>query len=319
MPKASSFSPLRLFTPIQLMFCLLLFFLPWIDIQCVIPAARLKNMSKQQLENHRTDYDWDPSTPFSYASQSGFQIATGEASPGSDMRRALEKQKKLFGGGDGGQMATDPGVFAGRKKKGATAPFLMLYPLAVLGGVIVGFVLGPGSARRITLLSVCLGALVLVGLHAVIGFPVERQIKELAENDSGMGLGGFGGMGGFGGGNKFGGDRDDKQSTPKVEDVFRVTWQIPLYLTLLLLLGAACTSVLDGGPGTKARRNVYDFDEDDDDDRPRRKRSRVDYDDDDDEDEPPRKHKRKRALSMDDEDEEERSKKKRRRADDDED
>jgi hypothetical protein len=306
MPKAASFSPLRLFTPIQLVFCLLLFFLPWIDLQCVLPAEQLKNASKQELERTRTETGWDPAKPFSYASQSGFQIATGDASPGSDLRRVLNKMKKSMGDA-GGQLDTDPNWMGGQKKEGSTAPLLLLYPLAVFAGIIVGFILGPGTARRITLLSLCLGALAVVGLQAAIGFPIERHIKKLTDEERGMGLGGFGGFGG----NRLGGGGAEKQSQPRVEDVLRVSWQIPLYLTFLLLLGAAGTSVLDGGAAPKSRRKSYDFDDDDDDDddRPRRKKRRLD------DDEPPRKHRPRKALSPDDV-EDERPRQRRRRDDD---
>ena len=157
MPKASSFSPLKLFTPIQLFFCLILFFLPWIEVQCVVPAAQLKDIPKDKLESTKKEMGWDPSKPFSMYSQSGFQIATGDASPGSDLRRYTDKMTKELGGA-AGKMDLGSDTTTGKKKESGTAPLLFLYPLAVIAGIVLGFVLGAGMLRRITLLCVCLGA-----------------------------------------------------------------------------------------------------------------------------------------------------------------
>ena len=94
----------------------------------------------------------------------------------------------------------------------------------------------------------------MIGLQDAIGFPIERDLQKEAKDGSGMGMGGFGGLGGG----------KDSKSEPMLKDMFRVSWQIPLYLTVLLLLGAAGTSFLDGGGATKARRKTYNFDDDDD-------------------------------------------------------
>ena len=82
MPKAaSSFSPLRLFSPVQLVFCFILFFLPWIEMTCTIPPSQVKNIPKDEVEKTRKEFGIDPTKPVSMVSQTGLQIATGGSSP----------------------------------------------------------------------------------------------------------------------------------------------------------------------------------------------------------------------------------------------
>jgi hypothetical protein len=322
MPKASSFNPLRLFTPIQLIFCLILFFLPWIELQCVVPASELKARPKEQLEKMKKESGWDPTKPFSMYSQSGFQIATGGVSMGSDLRRSTEKMTKDLGGLGAGAKPDASMEAGGKKSEAGSAPLMFLFPLAIIAGIVLGFVLGAGMARRIALLSVCLGAFLLVLLQSLIGFPMERDLKKDAETNM-KGMGGMGEMGGMGGGGigQGAGAKPDTKNEPKMADMFRVSWQFPMYLTLVLLLGAAATSFLDGG-SPKARRKAYNFDddeddEDDDEDRPRKKKRRDEEDEDDDEDEPPKK-KSKKARTLDDDEDEPPTKKRRQQEDEEE-
>ena len=311
MPRGSSapFSPLRLFTPIQLAFCLLLFFLPWIELQCVPPKAALKEIPKEQLEEMKKETGIDPTRPVSYLVQSGYQIATGDVSVGSDIKRAAEKKKKKAGGA-GGDMEFDldpETAFKKNKDKedGSTAPLLFLFPVALVAGIVVAFVPMPTMVRRGVLAGCCALALGVVGVQALIGFPLEKKLKEkVAKEKSGGGQAGI-----------VVGD----------EQPFRVSWQLPLYLTFLLLLGAAGTSFLGGGGGgRKSKRKVYDFDDEDDEEeeeeeRPRKKKKRVVADDDEDDDEPPPRKKSAPASPFEVVEDDEPPKKKPRRRDDDDD
>ena len=297
MAKASSFSPLQLASPIQLIFCLILFFLPWVELQCV-PPKQYRDMPKEQLERVKKEMGVDPTKTISYATQSGFQIASGEASPGSDIKKMSE------GKGSKGKLDFD-GDSKGKKEDGSTAPLLYLYPVALIAGIVIAFVPIPGNIRRLVLAGCCLLGFGVIGLQALIGFPIEKKLKELEKEKGGVPA-----MGGFGGG---GGDTT-KKSDAKEESPFRVAWKLPLYLTFLLLLGAAGTAFIVPGGGAKGRKKPYGYDDDDDDeddDRPKKKKRR---DDDDDEDDRPKK---KKPMSLDDEDD--RPAKKKRRDEDDED
>jgi hypothetical protein len=316
MAKALSFSPLQLFTPIQLIFCLILFFLPWIDVQCVVPKDVLKDAPKEKLEEMKKEIGWDPNTPFSFATQSGLQIANGDASPGADMQRVMDKLNKELGGkGNKEKFDFDTDPATGKKTERKTAPLLFFYPVALVAGIVIGFIPWAGWARRIVLASVVGGAFLVVGVQAVMGFPIEVEMKKKFQEASGSGMGGFGPFGGLGG-NKTPGGKAAPKSEPKLEDVFRVAWKFPLYVTFLLLLTAGGTSFLDaGGGGKKSRygkrkrgRDDYDDEEDEEDDdedyRPAKKKRR-DADDEDDDDRPARKKKRRDDDEDEDEDEDE--------------
>ncbi len=40
-------------------------------MQCVVPAAQLKDLPKEQIDTMKKESGWDPTKPFSMYSQSG--------------------------------------------------------------------------------------------------------------------------------------------------------------------------------------------------------------------------------------------------------
>ncbi len=179
---------------------------------------------------------------------------------------------------------------------------LFLFPILILVGGVLGIVLGPGLPRRLVVAGCCAGAIGVVGIQAAIGFPIEQQIKKEAEKEKEMAK-------------QFGGDAS------KVENPFKIVWKFPLYLTLLLLVGATGTAFVDGGvKKRKPKRVSYDFDDEDDeeyeDDRPQRKKKPI-VEEIPDEEEEERPRKRKRPRDDDEDDEDDRPRRKRRRDDDD--
>jgi hypothetical protein len=303
---SGSFSPLQLFSPVQLVFCLILFFLPWIELSCQFPPELVKDAPKEELEQMKKEFGVDPTRPIGLVTQSGLQIASGDASVSSDFEKLSEKK----GGAVKNARPFDP---KREKKDGETAPLLYLFPVAVVAGIVLGFVPWPGVARKAVLAGCCLLALGVVGIQAAIGFPLDKEIAKQKDQ-----LKGFGGGGGIG----FGAPGAKAAPGGKDADIFRVRWKLPLYLTLLLLLGAAGTAFL--GPNAPTgrkpkRRPVRDYDDDDEDeedeeDRPRRKKPSMAFEvvDEEDEDDRPRK---KRRRDEDDEDDD-RPRKRRRRDDD---
>ena len=205
-----------------------------------------EQLSKEEIEKTKKEIGWDPTKPFSYATQSGLQIATGDGSPGSDLNRAMEKMKKEMGKEEKFDINDTPGNKNKDKKDKPTAPLLFLYPVALIVGIVFGLVPWPGMIKRLLLAGVCFGAFGIVGLQAAIGFPIEEKMKKEMKAGGGDMNFGFGGLGGGGGGNKQPGGKETKSET-KPEDIFRVSWKFPLYLTFLLLLTAAGTSFLDAG------------------------------------------------------------------------
>src|SRR5262245_8041798 len=237
MQNAPSFSPLQLFTPIQLFFCVILFFLPWIEIQCVAPKEVVKDIPKESLEKSRQELGWDPSVPFSFLTQSGFEIAIGGASPGSDTKRLMSKMEKEFGakaGSNNSRNNNKPFEFdtdeSGKKKERATAPLLFAYFGMVLVGIAVGLLPFGGIVRRLVVLLICLTALGILGAQIAMGFPIEQEIKKEMKNAQGLG--------GFGQVNPPPGGTAPQKPEVKLDDMIRVKWQIPLYATLGLLVSS---------------------------------------------------------------------------------
>lgn len=308
MPKVAKFNPLQLFTPIQLVFCLILFFLPWIELTCTLPPEAAKMRDKAETDKLKKETGIDPSKPIGILVQSGLQIATGDSSPSSDFKKIEEQMKKEMGGmgAGGGKPEIGPST---KKDKEEGAPLLFLFPVALLAGIALGCVPWPNMVRKIGALACCLVAFGVVGLQAAIGFPIEKELKK--QNEAMKGGGMFPGMPG----GAAGGDTKGKSSA-KVPDVYSVAYKIPLYLTFLLLLGAAGTSILGPGgmPSKKPKRRPYDFDdeEDEDDDRPRKKKKPVAEEDDEGDVKPAKKRRR-------DEEEEDEPRPKKRRRDEEED
>lgn len=302
MPKAApTFGPGQVISPILAALTLILFFIGWVELK-INPPESAKKMSKEEIAKTKELLGIDPTKSMSMVSQSGFQIASGKASLGSDLRRLEEKRnekRKTTSRADrSGQDELDEEL---KRESDFTAPLLYLYMVAVIAAVVLGFIPWPSMTRKIIIAGVCGLALAVVGLQAVMGFPIDKKIqKEAKKKDEASGMFDMG---------------DRGKDTERV----RVAWQIPLYLTFLLLMGATGTAFI--GPvrtgGYKGRKRAYDFDDDEDDDRPRRKKRRDDDEDDDDDDDRPRK--KKKALSLDDDDEDDRPKRRRHDDDDDDD
>ncbi|AWM38597.1 hypothetical protein GobsT_32250 [Gemmata obscuriglobus] len=313
-----SFSPLQLLSPVQLIFCLILFFLPWIELSCTLPPDVAKNAPPGELEKLKKDTGIDPSRPIRMYTQSGLQIATGDVSVSPDFEKGVERVRGGAGAGPGPKFGPDPS----NKADGQTAPLLFLFPVALLAGIVIGFVPWPHLARRLVLVVCCLGAMGIVGAHAAIGFPLEKEIAKQKEKMKGGGA--FGAAPGA----------KAAPGTAGEPEVFRVRWQIPLYLTLILLLGAAGTAFLDAGltakkkPKRRYRADEEYEDDEEEEERPRKRRPKaVDEDEDErparkpkfevvdeDEDEPPRKRPKPRRRDEDEDDD--RPRRSRRRDDD---
>lgn len=329
---------LRTVTPAQLLFCFVLFFLPWVELQCVPPPDN-KAMSKDEAESMKKEIGFDTSKPFSIYSQSGLQIATGNVSLTSDGKKLSDAMKK--GVGEGADL--DPNSPTAKKnreknkdKGDGTAPLLFLYPVALWVGIIAAAIPIPGMIRRILEAVCCLGAFSILGLQVAVGFPLENDAKRSADELKAFGSGKMPAPV-PGPGQPKAATKTETKSEP---DVIRVAWQIPLYLTFLFLLGAIVTAPADALAGSvsksskyskkrKRPRDEYDDEaeengeeededdrpktkkrryEEDEDDRPRRKRRNEDYD----EEEEERPRKKKVTSRADDDDEDDRPRKKRR-------
>ena len=125
---------------------LVLFFLPWIDIQC---------------------------SQKSFATQTGIQAIYGGGSPSEDMKAFVEEQNQKNSA-------------ASKKEDAmGYSPLVALALLAVIGAVAASFVdLRSSGEPRTNLVGIlCAAALVLISAQMMIGFPVGKSLgKSMAES-----------------------------------------------------------------------------------------------------------------------------------------
>lgn len=245
-PAKSITSPLRFLTPGQLGICLVLFFMPWVEVQCPMPKGgmnfNLDVAGKAPPKPAMPEVMWT-----SFITQSGLQATTGDYSFSDSLMRQMAKEK-------GGQKESIP-----------AAPILWGYMIAVVVGIGVGLAMPLGGTRKVLLLVCCAGALATAGGQAAIGFPIAKEIEEEMKKDKlggpNKGLGG-GGLG-MGGGDAGGFDMGPPKGLPGLDDLApKTVIKFSFYLALLFAAGALVTTVLEptrGRADTKKPRK-YDFD-----------------------------------------------------------
>jgi hypothetical protein len=305
MALSSLVKPLRFATPGQLVICLIMFFLPWIEIQCPMP-----DMKAAMDPSKKGPPDLKSMPYVSFVTQSGWQAATGDYTFADPMiQKQMDSAKSMAA--DLEKMGDKSGKSAKveKKKDGPDgAPLLWVHLLGVIAGIGVGFAMPLGKARKFALIGCCAVALLTTGGQAAMGFPITKKMKEDGAKE---GMGGMGGMGDMGPGAGKG------ASAPKLnpDDVFKTVYKFPFFLSIFLTIGALATAAITPNQGGgMSKKPLYDMDEDDDeDDRPRKRRR--DQDDEDEDDEPRARRKRR---DDDDEDQDERPAKKKRRDDDEE-
>ena len=226
-------SPLRFLTPAQLIICLILFFLPWVEIQC--PAPDLKNLGGQPGNLN----DGPPSKKAApenlvyrpLITQSGLQAATGGYSVADPMMQAMMQEAKQ-GGAKGA-----------KEDEIKAAPLLLIFPVAALLGIAVGFALPGSKAKKAILVLCCLAMLGSAGGQVAMGFPITKDIQEQQKKDGAKGAGGA--------------------AVPAGEDIIKTVFKIPLFLALFLAAGGLVTALIEP-TATAVKRNKpkYDFEED---------------------------------------------------------
>lgn len=222
-------SPLRWITPGQFAICIVLFFLPWIEIQCGVPDfANLGNLGK--LNNPANGakpevkvVSWRP-----LMTQSGLEAATGEYTiTDPDLRAMMDQGQKAA------KQAGGPVVQSREDNKPKAAPLLWAYLLAAVVGVVVGLAMPTGTVRKLILVVCCAVALIAAGGQAAAGFPVEQDIKE----------------------------QKKEQGKGEADEFLRAKYQMPFYLALLFVVGALVTTLAEPATVVRRPRQMYDFDE----------------------------------------------------------
>lgn len=219
---------MKFLTPGQMTICLILFFLPWVELQCPMPKGAMGAMNAKPgaMPNlDSKDVVWT-----GFINQSGLQVATGKFSfSDSTMQQMVDAKGGPKGGKDGKEDGPDK------------APLLWVYLLAVLAAVGLGFALPSGPARKAALAGCCGLALLVAGGQAAMGFPIAKAMDE-------------GSKGGAKGGGK---------ANPMMDDMFdglkpKVKYLFPFYLSLLLCVGGLVTALIEPAPAAKPRKRRID-------------------------------------------------------------
>ena len=215
------------------MICVILIFLPWIEIQCPMPDLGNPNVLGPVGGDAPKKASTKDMKYTSLLTQSGLQIATGEYTMTDPTMRKMMEQAKELGKQAGGEQKED------KVKK---APLLWLYPIAAIGGIFAGFVMPGGGPRKAMLVICCALALLAVGGQAAMGFPVEKDIKEQQAKDQKQGGG----------------------AAVAIEgDVFKTVYKFPFYLALILAFGGILTAAIEPENFGKKKRaeQPYEFDD----------------------------------------------------------
>jgi hypothetical protein len=101
----------------------------------------VKDAPKEELEQMKKEFGVDPTRPIGLVTQSGLQIASGDASVSSDFEKLSEKK----GGAVKNARPFDP---KREKKDGETARCCSCSRSRWSAGIVLGFVPWPGVARK---------------------------------------------------------------------------------------------------------------------------------------------------------------------------
>jgi hypothetical protein len=138
----------RPLSPSALLLALIVFPLPFVELRCTGGAAAGQVM----------------------CSQSGLQGIYGGETFHTRLQAEIDQAKNE------GRAVNVP--------EGRFSPALLLYPFALLAGVVVGFGAAPGPVRTVATGALGLFALALLAVQLVIGFPLEQRWKEAEAKDA---------------------------------------------------------------------------------------------------------------------------------------
>jgi hypothetical protein len=115
------------------------FFLPWLDVRC--------EMGSQQM---------------SFATQTGYEIATGKVSEGQGMQDQPQARKE--------------------NKEATNVPLLLVY-IGMLGAGVLVSIAAPRKSWRVAVLLCAVVAGGIVGFQYYRGFPIEEDAKKFFEEN----------------------------------------------------------------------------------------------------------------------------------------
>jgi hypothetical protein len=223
-------SALRFATPAQLLMCLVLFFLPWVEIQC--PAIDLGDLQFKMPANGDVEKQpaKKPEKYTAFLTQTGLQAATGKYTfADSSVQQMMDQAKKM----------APPG--AKKEDEIKAAPLLFLVPIAALAGMVVGLAMPASGAKKGILIVCCALVIATAGGQAAMGFPVEKDIKKQQE------------------------EKGKQGAPPGLEgDAFKTVYKVPFFLTLVFALGGLVTAAIEPATSAKKRRRYRSRDEEDD-------------------------------------------------------
>lgn len=153
-------------SPSGLLLAFLLFSLPWVDVQCTSPSHTPARKLAVQY-GIESVYDQLVRSGETVISQSGLEAAFGVCSVYREScSRACEAENELSA-----QMDASPLLFA--------------FPVMLLIGIAVGFLLYPGAIRSATIALISSTALLLLTVQFDIGFPLSRWYREECRREAG--------------------------------------------------------------------------------------------------------------------------------------
>lgn len=226
----------RIISPLQFVFCAVLFFLPWVEVQCAMPdLSGLENIGKPEAQQKKTAPKAPAWKPF--LSQTGLQIATGKYTMQDPTMKGMMEMAEEQGAGQAQSKEDDM----------SAAPLAFAVLGAAVLGAVFGLVLPYGLPRKALLVLCCLVAVAVPAKFLATGFPVEADIKKSKKLDAG------------------GGAAPGGADAKAVDQMFRTVVKLPVYLCMGLAAGAGLAALVE--PMRKRPTSAKPKRDSDDDDR----------------------------------------------------
>lgn len=167
----------RFASPSTLLLALLLFPLPWMQIQCTglrNPPAKLTRIG---VPKPVAEFIAPSENVIAIFTQSGWQAARGECVRGIEWDQMIQESMVSDREDDRDKAQRWEFVERSIRAKLCPSPLLTAYPFIMLLGIALGIALSPGRPRVSVLLLLIVVALALVSLQHLVGFPLLQAYR----------------------------------------------------------------------------------------------------------------------------------------------
>ena len=168
----------RFASPSTLLLALLLFPLPWMQIQCTGLRNPPTALTRVGVPKAVAEFV-APSHDIVIITQSGWQAARGECVRDADWDRKLQESQASDNDDDRRIGQTWEQVEHAVRASLHSSPLMAAYPIVMLAAIVLGVALAPGRRRVPLMVLLIVAALALVCLQHIAGFPLVQAYRQV--------------------------------------------------------------------------------------------------------------------------------------------